>query len=325
MKVLARLMPLLTLPMLLAFSARGDELPAEWTLAGQQKTCAGGPTQRTFNLTAEEKVVPVGMGFRADVMTFTGPGNPRVLEACQGDTVSIVLKNAGKMAHGLDTHAFFIAPKHFGPVDAGGSLTLSGPVTVPGAFMFHCASGPTTDVHIKSGMFGAMIVYPRRPLRPATEIAILQGGFWGDPKDGLIEADSQRIMDNRPWALAFNGRLEHDVVHVPVHGLLRVYMVNAGPGVSSVHVMGTMLERFYDSGNPKDVVGGVPSGLLAALEAMFRGDGEDTTEAIQTGLVPAGGGASFELRLPEQGMYMLVDHDNLRFLPLGMAIPLMAE
>ncbi|MHB8420227.1 MAG: copper-containing nitrite reductase [Myxococcales bacterium] len=283
--------------------AGADELPPEWTLAGQAKTCGGGPIERTFNLTAQERIVPVGMGFRADIMGFAGAGNPAVLETCQGDTVTIVLKNGGKMAHGLDTHAFFISPGRFGPVDSGGTLTLSGPVTVPGTFMFHCASGPTTDVHIKSGMFGAMIVYPRAPLRPAVELALLQGGFWGEPSsDGVIEADTTRIMHNDPFTLAFNGRLEHEMVHAHPHDLVRVYMVNAGPGVSSVHVMGTMLDRFYDSGNP-----------------------HDATSEVQTGMVPAGGGATFEFRLPEKGMYMLVDHDNLRFLPFGMAISIMAE
>jgi hypothetical protein len=45
---------------------------------------------------------------------------------------------------------------------------------------------------------------------------------------------------------------------------------------------------------------------------------------VQTALVPAGGGAMLEFRLPEDGMYMLVDHDNLRFLNYGFAIPFMA-
>lgn len=296
-----RLIPFMAV--LAATAARADELPSEWNLAGQEKTCGNGPTERTFTLTAEERVVPVGMGLRADMMGFSGAGSPTVLEACQGDTVTIVMKNAGKMAHGLDSHAFFTSPDRFGPVDAGGTLTLSGVVHVPGSFMFHCASGPTTDVHIKSGMFGAMIVYPRARLRHATEVAILQGGFWGEPDaNGLISADTSRIMRNEAYTLAFNGRLEHQMVHAHPHDLIRVYFVNAGPGISSVHVMGTMLDRFYDSGNPKNVA----------------------TE-IQTGLVPAGGGATFEFRLPEKGMYMLVDHDNLRFLPFGMGIGFMAE
>ncbi len=287
----------------LAAAAGADELPHEWHLAGQIKTCADGPIHRTFTLTAHDQIEPIGMSFRADQMEFTGAGRPPVLEACVGDTVTLLVENADKMAHGIDSHAFFIAPEHFGPVDAGGSLSYTGVMTVPGAFMFHCASGPVTDVHIKSGMVGEMVVYPRTGLRPAKEIAIVQGGFWGDPdSNGLVSPDTTRIMHNDPWAIAFNGRLEHETVHVRTHELIRVYFVNAGPGASSVHVMGTMLERFYPSGNPENV-----------------------ERDVQTGLVPAGGGASFELRLPEPGMYMLVDHDNLRFVPLGMAIPLMAE
>ncbi len=284
-------------------AALAEGLPPEWTLAGQEKTCAGGAQERAFTLVAREHVVPVGMGYRADVMALDGVGTAPIIEACEGDRVTLTLRNEGKMAHGIDSHAFFVSPERFGPVDSGGTLSYSGVMKVPGTFMFHCASGATTDVHIKSGMFGAMIVYPRKPFRRATEIAVLQGGFWGEPSgDGLIEADTNRIMQNNPFTLAFNGRLEHDPVHAHAGDLVRVYFVNAGPGASSVHVMGTMLDRFYDSGNPADAL-----------------------RDVQTGLVPAGSGATFELRLPEKGMYMLVDHDNLRFLPLGMGIGIMAD
>ncbi len=283
--------------------AHADELPAEWNLAGQAATCGARPTARTFTLMAREKIVPIGMGFSADQMVYEGAGAPALLEACAGDTVTFILHDTGKMAHGLDVHAFFISPEHFGPVNEGGTLTYTRKVTLPGAFFFHCASGPITDVHIKSGMVGALIVYPREGLRPAKEIAVLQGGFFGEPDPhGLIEPETNRIMRNDPFILAFNGRLEHDPVHVQPHQLVRVWFVNAGPGTSSVHVIGTILERFYASGNPENV-----------------------ERDVQTGLVPAGGGAAFELRLPEPGTYPLVDHDNLRFLPFGMAIPLVAD
>ena len=33
----------------------------------------------------------------------------------------------------------------------------------------------------------------------------------------------------------------------------------------------------------------------------------------------------FEFTIPEKGMYMLVDHDNLSQIPNGLAIPFVAE
>ena len=54
------------------------------------------------------------------------------------------------------------------------------------------------------------------------------------------------------------------------------------------------------------------------------GNPKNAESDVQTALVPAGGGAMFEFRLPEQGMYMLADHDNLRYLNYAFAIGFMA-
>lgn len=276
-------------------------LPAEFTLAGQEATCGRGPQKRTFELKAEEQLVDVGNGTRAQVMTLGGRLAP-VREACEGDTVTLRVINAGEMAHGIDSHAFRINPEKFGPVDAGGTVQYTGVMSTPGAFMFHCASGPVTDVHIKSGMWGAMIVYPRKRLPKAREVAVLQGGLFGQPDaENVIHSDTQAMAKNEPYTLVFNGRMEHEMVHVKAGERVRVWFVNAGPGISSPHVMGTLFDRVAASGNPRNA-----------------------ESDVQTALVPAGGGAMLEFRVPENGMYMLVDHDNLRYLPYGFALGFMA-
>ncbi|HET7787138.1 MAG TPA: multicopper oxidase domain-containing protein [Myxococcales bacterium] len=276
-------------------------LPSEWTLAGQEATCGRAARARTFDLKAEEQVLDVGNGVRAAVMTLGGRLAP-VLEACEGDRVTLRVRNAGEMAHGIDSHAFRIDPEKFGPVDSGGTVEYSGVLGTPGAFMFHCASGPVTDVHIKSGMWGAMIVYPRKRLPKAREVAILQGALFGQPDEqNVIHGDTAMMARNEPYTLTFNGRMEHEAVQGRPGERIRVWFVNAGPGISSPHVMGTMFDRVAASGNPRN----------AELD-------------VQTALVPAGGGAMLEFRLPEKGMYMLVDHDNLRYLNYGFAIAFVA-
>ena len=276
-------------------------LAPEWTLAGQEATCGRAPQTRTFALDSEEKTVEIGNGLKLAAMTLGGKLAP-VLEACEGDKVTIRTNNMGEMAPGIDSHAFRVNPEQFGPVDSGGHVQFTGVLSTPGAFMFHCASGPVTDVHIKSGMWGAMIVYPRKRLPKAKEVAILQGGIFGQPGDDqVIHGDTTMMAKNDPYTLAFNGRLEHDNVNVKAGELVRVWFVNAGPGISSPHVMGTLFDRFAASGNPKNA-----------------------ERDVQTGLVPAGGGAMFEFRIPENGMFMLVDHDNLRFLSYGFAIAFVA-
>jgi nitrite reductase (NO-forming) len=273
-------------------------------LRGQERTCGAGPQKRIVTLTAAEKIVDLGEGVKTEAWTFDGTSPGPTIEACEGDTLKLTLKNEGKMAHGFDSHALRINPMHFGPADSGKSLSLDGKLSTPGVFMYHCASGAATDQHIKMGMFGTMIVYPRsQKLRPAREIVISENGIYGSPNDqGTIAPSSERMEENRAYIVAYNGTLKHDAVQAKAGELIRVYFVNAGPYTSSFHVMGVILDRAYESGNPRNAV-----------------------SDVQSYAVPAGSGGMFEFTLPEAGTYMIVDHDKLAQLANGLAIPIVAN
>jgi len=265
-------------------------------LAGRDATCAG-PRIKTFTLEALETTVDLGMGTRFNAWTYNGTLPGPTLEACEGDRVRIVMANHGGLAHGLDSHALRADMMHFGPVDPDESMTIEKTVDTVGAFMYHCASGPVTDLHVKSGLYGAMIVYPRtEPLPPARELVVIESGVFGDADaNGLIPGTSPaRSQKNDPTIMMFNGRLEHENLPVSPGELVRAYVVNVGPGVSSIHVMGTILETVRD--------------------------GSSTIRNTQTYGVPAGAGAVIDFRIPEPGMYGLVDHDRLAFLPYGMVL-----
>jgi len=265
-------------------------------LAGQAATCTG-PRDKTFALDARETTVDLGLGVRFNAWTYNGQLPGPTLEACEGDRVTIVLSNHAATSHGLDSHALRTSMMHFGPVAPGTSLTIDKTVDVPGTYMYHCASGPVTDLHIKSGLSGAMIVYPRaRPLRPARELVVVESGVYGDrDASGLIPGtDPVRVQKNDPALMMFNGRLEHAPLPVRAGDLVRVYVVNVGPGVSAIHVMGTILDTIDD--------------------------GASQIRDVQTYGVPAGSGAIVEFRIPEAGMYGLVDHDRLSYVPYGMVM-----
>lgn len=270
-------------------------------LAGQQATCAG-PRTKTFALTAREVEVDLGMATRFHAWTYDGRLPGPTLEVCQGDAVTITVHNAATIAHGLDTHALTIDARKFGPTEPGETLTIQGRAATPGVFMYHCSVGPVTDVHIKSGMHGPMIVYPRDvPLRPARETVVVQDAIFGErDADGvIIGADTRRMQHNDPEFRLFNGRLEHETQRVTAGELVRVYLVNVGPGVSAAHVVGGMFDAVID--------------------------GSTTTHAVQTYAVAPGGGAILEFRVPEPGEFVFVDHDQLGFLPLGLGLRFVAE
>jgi amino acid transporter len=86
----------------------------------------------------------------------------------------------------------------------------------------------------------------------------------------------------------------NDAVRVNPGDLVRMYFVNVGPGVSSAHVIGTLLDRVYD--------------------------GKEPIFGVQTYAVPAGSGVMLEFYIPEEGVYPFVDHDKLAFLPYGLSL-----
>ena len=54
-------------------------------------------------------------------------------------------------------------------------------------------------------------------------------------------------------------------------------------------------------------------------------DSSTIIHAVQTYAVAPGAGAILEFRVPEPGEFVLVDHDQLGFLPLGLGLQFVAE
>jgi hypothetical protein len=128
------------------------------------------------------------------------------------------------------------------------------------------------------------------------ELVVLESGVYGDrDATGTIPGtDPVRVQKNDQALMMFNGRLEHTALTVHPGDLIRAYVVNVGPGVSAIHVMGTILDAVHD--------------------------GATELRNVQTYGIPAGSGAIVEFRIPEPGMYGLVDHDRLSYLPYGMVL-----
>ena len=271
-------------------------------IAGQQKTCAGS-REKTFDLDViETKGIDLGMGTTFAAWAYNGRIPGPTIEACEGDKVTLNVHNKGTTSHGLDTHAFKIDARKYGPTPPGTTLKVEKTVDTPGVFMYHCAAGPVTDLHIKSGIHGAMIVYPRNEqLRPAREIVVVEDAVYGtrDAKGFVPGTDPAKTAKNDQLFSMFNGRLDNDPVKVNPGDLVRMYFVNVGPWVSAAHVIGAVLDRVYA--------------------------GAPWIQGVQTFPVPSGAGAILEFYIPEAGVYPFVDHDKLAFLPFGLALAFVTE
>jgi nitrite reductase (NO-forming) len=231
---------------------------------GQQATCAG-PREKVFNINVIETTVDLGLGTTFAAWTYDGRIPGPTIEACEGDRVTINVTNKGTTSHGLDTHAFKIDARKYGPVTPGMTLKMEKVVDTPGVFMYHCAAGPVTDLHIKSGIHGAMVVYARNEaLRSAREIVVVEDAVYGtrDTQGHIPGTDPAKTLKNDQTFSTFNGRLDHEPGRVNAGDLVRMYFVNVGPWVSAAHVIGTVLDRVYDGRTPIQGVQtyAVPSG-----------------------------------------------------------------
>jgi plastocyanin len=101
--------------------------------------------------------------------------------------------------------------------------------------------------------------------------------------------DLGKMMAATPDYVVFNGMVnqyrEQPLLANPGE-LVRLYVVNAGPNLQSdFHVIGTIFSAVYPDGNPNNRLTGV-----------------------QTYNIPPGGGATFELTIPNAGTYPFVTH-----------------
>jgi nitrite reductase (NO-forming) len=152
--------------------------------------------------------------------------------------------------------------------------------------MYHCGTPPVLH-HIANGMYGAIIVDPKDgwPTLAAKEFALVQSEFYVTGGKG----DGKKMEAVQPDFVVFNGvpnqYVDHPLTADPGERV-RLYVVNAGPSVfSGFHVVGTVFEAVYPDGNPQNRLAGV-----------------------QTYTIPPGGGAVFDLVVPETGLYPIVTH-----------------
>ena len=105
----------------------------------------------------------------------------------------------------------------------------------------------------------------------------------------LYTLDGERVRASRPTHTVFNGRF-NGMVDNPLPAKpgerVRLYVMNVGPSrTSSFHVVGTIFDKVWFEGNPKNQMVG-----------------------MQTVLLGSSNSAIVEFVVPEEGTYIMVDH-----------------
>jgi nitrite reductase (NO-forming) len=245
-------------------------------------------------MTLKDLTVEIAPGVEYKTWAFDGHGAPGpVINVREGQTVHMTLTNGGTIPHSIDFHAARIAPNvAFKDVMPGESIKFSFVAGDPGVFMYHCGTKPVL-AHIANGMYGAIVVQPKEGMPPVDNEYVLVGSEWYLNGDGIDEPASLDMAKARArmadW-ITFNGYANQYVTHpltAEPGDTTRFWVVAAGPTNNvNFHVVGSMLDRAWVNGdltNPPQT-------------------------AVQTVLVPAGGGAVFDVQIADEGFYPFVSH-----------------
>ena len=248
-------------------------------------------TTKKLTIESSDQVLYIASGVAFQAWTYGGTVPGPVVALNEGDEVQFELKNGSNMAHSIDFHAAQTPPsKNYISIQPKESLKYNWKANHPGCFMYHCGT-PFVLHHMAMGMYGATIVRPKSGLEKADrEFVLVQSEFYVTaPTNGVVQTDLTKALSGIPDYVSFNGyanQYKDKPLTAKVGELIRMWIMNAGPThYSAFHVIGTIFDAAYQSGNPANKMVGV-----------------------QTVNVYPGSGMMVEFRIPEAGAYPFVTH-----------------
>lgn len=270
--------------------APGPEPQGEVATARDATLPPLGPSLLPLTYRMRDASLEIAAGVTYNAWTFDGLLPGPVLHIKQGDKVQFTLINDATSGHSIDFHSARTPwEKNYVTIVPGKSLSFDWTADFPGVYMYHCGTPPVLH-HISNGLYGAVVVDPDPPLAPAREYVLVQSEFYAKRgENGAWDGDFDKMKAARPDLLAFNGvafQYRDHPLPANVGETIRLHVMNAGPTLfSAFHVIGAIFDRVYVDGNPKNVL-----------------------EGISTYTVAPGQGCTFELTVPEPGLYPFVTH-----------------
>ncbi len=273
--------------------------------------------------------IEIAPGVRYAAWTFGGSVPGPVLHVREGDRVVFTMKNRSgsqvavtqpaadvapfmqalandvlqkaspammPMPHSIDFHAGTVAPNDkWRMIMPGDSIRFEWVANYPGVYLYHCGAPPIL-MHLSMGQYGVVVVSPRDGFPTDADVdreyVVVQSEFYltKSPESDLYVYDSEAAETKRPSQVAFNGHTTslHETPLIANAGeRVRLYVHNVGPSdTSSFHVVGAIFDRVFYEGNPRNDWAG-----------------------MQTVTLGASNGAVVEFIAPQEGKYILVDHE----------------
>jgi manganese oxidase len=140
---------------------------------------------RRYTLTAIDRELEIAPGVFFPAWTYNGTVPGPVIRATEDDTLRVKFNNEGSHPHTIHFHG--IHPTNmdgvFEVVQPGDSFTYEFPAKPAGFHLYHCHATPLKK-HIHKGLYGAFIIDPAEPRRPAQELVMVMNGYDTDGDGG---------------------------------------------------------------------------------------------------------------------------------------------
>jgi nitrite reductase (NO-forming) len=279
-----------------------------------------------IDILAQEIEVADGVKYKAWTFGGTVPGP--VLHVREGDRITFTMKNRSDepvtiteptkegspfmqqvaqnnymkaeeatmpMPHSMDFHAGTVAKDDkWRTIAPGQSIKFDWVANYPGSYIYHCGT-PSVLMHTAMGQHGVVVVSPKDGYDTGYEVdkeyVVVQSEYYLKKGPGdLYQYDYEGAQNRNPSHVVFNGHqtiLHDQPLKANAGDRIRLHVSNNGPsGTSSFHVIGGIFDRVWLEGHPFNEMRG-----------------------MQTVLLGASSSATIDMIVPEEGKYILIDHE----------------
>src|SRR5215207_5459258 len=196
---------------------------------------------RRYAISAVDRELKVAKGVFFSGWTYNGTVPGPVIRATEDDILEVRFANAGSHPHTIHFHGIHPADMDgvFEIVEPGRSFTYRFHARPYGMQLYHCHATPLKK-HIHKGLYGAFIIDPPEPRRPARELVMVMNGF-----------DTDGDGENNFYAV--NGKAFYYAkypIRVRRSETLRIYLANLTEFdfINSFHLHGEFF-RYYRTGS----------------------------------------------------------------------------
>ena len=201
--------------------------------------------KRVYDLVARDVDLEVAKGVTYPAWTYNGTAPGPVIRATEDDLLSVRFRNEGSHPHTIHFHGIHPANMDgvFEVVPPGGEFLYEFPARPWGMHLYHCHATPLKK-HIQKGLYGAFIIDPPKPRKPAQELVMVMNGF-----------DTDGDGENNVYAV--NGPAFYYArypIRVSKSKTVRIYLANLTEFdlINSFHLHGDFF-RYYRTGRDEVV------------------------------------------------------------------------